>query len=186
MNAQERDQLQQFLATLRQLRVQAKDPVADGLIREALASQADATYLLVQRAMALNLALEATQNRLKQLQASSAAALQASNPVQASDASNPVTNAGPAQAPAPVPNSGAPTAQPSLWMRGLVGQVGGTALGVATGVVAGGVLLQGLQALWGDDAPSPATALGSNSADSVSAPTAEGDSALWDLGDDWA
>ena len=43
MNAQERDQLQQFLASLRQQRVQAKDPVADGLIRDALASQADAT-----------------------------------------------------------------------------------------------------------------------------------------------
>ena len=74
MNAQERDQLQQFLASLRQQRVQAKDPVADGLIRDALASQADATYLLVQRAMALSLALQATQNRLQQLQASSAAA----------------------------------------------------------------------------------------------------------------
>ena len=186
MNAQERDQLQQFLATLRQLRVQAKDPVADGLIREALASQADATYLLVQRTMALTLALQATQNRLQQMQALSAEAFQASKPLQASEVSNTVASGAPAQAPAPLTVGGVHTAQPSLWMRGLVGQVGGTALGVATGVVAGGVLLQGLQALWGDDAPSPATALGSNSADSVSAPTAEGDSALWDLGDDWA
>lgn len=185
MNAQERDQLQQFLATLRQQRVQAKDPVADGLIRDALASQADAAYLLVQRAMALTLALQATQNRLQQLQASSAAALQASNPGQASEVSNTVASAAPPQASAPLTVGGALTAQPSLWMRGLVGQVGGTALGVATGVVAGGVLLQGLQALLGDDAPSPATALGSNSADSLSAPTAEGDSALWDLGEDW-
>ncbi|WP_353237376.1 DUF2076 family protein [Limnohabitans sp.] len=174
MNAQERDQLQQFLASLRQQRVQAKDPVADGLIRDALASQADATYLLVQRAMALSLALRATQNRLQQLQASSAEALQASNPV---------TNAAPAQTPAPVPNGGAPTAQPSLWMRGLVGQVGGTALGVAAGVVAGGAVLQGLQALWGDDAASPNLAQGSAGGMSTAAPDA-GDG-LWDLGDDW-
>ena len=174
MNAQERDQLQQFLATLRQQRVQAKDPVADGLIRDALASQADATYLLVQRAMALSLALQATQNRLQQLQALTADALQASNPV---------ASAAPAQAPAPVPNGGAPTAQPSLWMRGLVGQVGGTALGVAAGVVAGGAVLQGLQALWGDDAASPNLAQGSAGGLSTAAPDA-GDG-LWDLGDDW-
>lgn len=183
MNAQERDHLQQFLATLRQQRVQAKDPVADALIRDALSSQADATYLLVQRAMALSLALQATQNRLQQLQASSAAALQASNPVQASDASNPVASAVTAQTPAPIPNGDAKAAPPSLWMRGLVGQVGGTALGVAAGVVAGGAVLQGLQALWGDDAPPPDLAQGSAGGLSAAAPDA-GDG-LWDLGDDW-
>ena len=183
MNAQERDQLQQFLTSLRQQRVQAKDPVADGLIRDALASQADATYLLVQRAMALSLALQATQNRLQQLQASSAAALQASNPGQASEAANAVANAVPPQAPSPVPLAGVNAAQPSLWMRGLVGQVGGTALGVAAGVVAGGAVLQGLQALWGSDATSPNLAEGSAGGMSTAEPDA-GDG-LWDLGDDW-
>jgi hypothetical protein len=177
MNAQERDQLQQFLASLRQQRVQAKDPVADGLIRDALASQADATYLLVQRAMALSLALQATQNRLQQLQASSAAALKAS------EAANPDASAVPAQVQAPVPGAGATAAPPSLWMRGLVGQVGGTALGVAAGVVAGGAVLQGLQALWGSDAASPDLAQGSAGGLSTAAPDA-GDG-LWDLGDDW-
>lgn len=177
MNAQERDQLQQFLATLRQQRVQAKDPVADGLIREAMASQADATYLLVQRAMALTLALEATQNRLQQLQASSAEALNVSQ------ASNPVASAAPSQAPSPVPAGGVNAAQPSLWMRGLVGQVGGTALGAATGVLAGGALLQGLQAVWVADAASPDLAQGSAGGLSTAEPDA-GDG-LWDLGDDW-
>lgn len=177
MNAQERDQLQQFLASLRQQRVQAKDPVADGLIRDALASQADATYLLVQRAMALSLALQATQNRLQQLQASSAAALKAS------EAANPDASAVPAQVQAPVPGAGATAAPPSLWMRGLVGQVGGTALGVAAGVVAGGAVLQGLQALWGSDAATPDLAQGAAGGLSTAAPDAgEG---LWDLGDDW-
>jgi hypothetical protein len=183
MNAQERDQLQQFLASLRQQRVQAKDPVADGLIRDALASQTDATYLLVQRAMALSLALEATQNRLQQLQASSAAALQASNPGQASEVSNAVASAVPAQAPSSVQLAGVDAAQPSLWMRGLVGQVGGTALGVAAGVVAGGAVLQGLQALWGSDAASPNLAQGS--AGGLSAAEPDAGDGLWDLGDDW-
>ncbi len=177
MNAQERDQLQQFLASLRQQRVQAKDPVADGLIRDALASQADATYLLVQRLMALSLALQATQNRLQQLQAASAAALKAS------EAANPDASAVPAQVQAPVPGAGATAAPPSLWMRGLVGQVGGTALGVAAGVVAGGAVLQGLQALWGSDAASPDLAQGSAGGLSTAGPDA-GDG-LWDLGDDW-
>ena len=177
MNAQERDQLQQFLASLRQQRVQAKDPVADGLIRDALASQADVTYLLVQRLMALSLALQATQNRLQQLQASSAAALKAS------EAANPDVSAVPAQVQAPVPGAGATAAPPSLWMRGLVGQVGGTALGVAAGVVAGGAVLQGLQALWGSDAATPDLAQGAAGGLSTAAPDA-GDG-LWDLGDDW-
>lgn len=177
MNAQERDQLQQFLASLRQQRVQAKDPVADGLIRDALASQADATYLLVQRAMALSLALQATQNRLQQLQAASAAALKAS------EAANPDASAVPAQVQAPVPGAGATAAPPSLWMRGLVGQVGGTALGVAAGVVAGGAVLQGLQALWGSDAATPDLAQGAAGGLSTAGPDA-GDG-LWDLGDDW-
>jgi hypothetical protein len=178
MNAQERDQLQQFLATLRQQRVQAKDPVADALIRDALAGQPDAAYVLVQRTMALTLALQATQQQLQQLQQLQAAAAQAAS---ASDAPQAGPSASPVQAPAPQ----ASTAPPSLWMRGLVRQVGGTALGVATGVVAGGVLLQGLQALWGDEAAFPANLLGGAAGDKLSASSGEGDSALWDLGDDW-
>lgn len=175
MNAQERDQLQQFLATLRQQRLQAKDPVADALIRDALAGQPDAAYVLVQRTMALTLALQATQQHLQQLQAATALA------ASASDAPQAAASASLGQAPA----SQASTAPPSLWMRGLARQVGGTALGVATGVVAGGVLLQGLQALWGDEAAFPANLLGGAAGDKLSASSGEGDSALWDLGDDW-
>jgi hypothetical protein len=177
MNAQERDQLQQFLATLRQQRAQAKDPVADALIRDAVASQTDAPYLLVQRTMALTLALQATQQQLQQVQAATTQAASALDAPQAG------ASASPGQAPSP--QAGASTAPPSLWMRGLVQQVGGTALGVATGVVAGGVLMQGLQALWGDEAASPANLLGGAAADKLSASSGEGDSGLWDLGDDW-
>jgi hypothetical protein len=148
--------------------------VAAGLIRDALASQDDATYLLVQRAMALSLALEATQNRLQQLQAS--------NPQPAPDASSAVASAVPSPAPSSVPVGGVHVAQPSLWMRGLLGQVGGTALGVATGLVAGGALLQGLQALWGTDAASP---VAQASAGGLSTAELDAGDGLWDLGDDW-
>ncbi len=72
---------------------------------------------------------------------------------------------------------------PSPWGRGLLAQVGGTALGVTTGVVAGGLLLQGLQGLWGPDAATPGVAQGSAGGLATAEPDA-GDG-LWDLGDDW-
>jgi hypothetical protein len=119
MTADERDQLMQFLTSLRQARPQPKDPVADALIRDALAQQPDALYRLVQRCMALQLALDAT-----------------------------TAQAASGEAPAASPTS-------NHWARGLLTQVGGTAMGVTAGVVAGGWLLQGLLDgdLWdGDDA----------------------------------
>jgi hypothetical protein len=123
MTADERDQLMHFLGTLRQQRGPSKDPVADALIRDALAQQPDALYRLVQRCMALQLALDA-------------ATAQANGSLASGEAS-------------------AASATANHWARGLLMQVGGTALGVTAGVVAGGWLLQGLldDSLWdGDDA----------------------------------
>lgn len=58
MTAYERDVLQAFLRQVQQDRPLAKDPVADSMIASALASQPDALYLLVQRAIAAELALQ--------------------------------------------------------------------------------------------------------------------------------
>ena len=66
MNAQERDQLLKFLASLRQTPVKTKDALADGIIRDALAQQPDALYNLVPRCMALQMALDAALDKLKQ------------------------------------------------------------------------------------------------------------------------
>ncbi|MDP4623180.1 MAG: DUF2076 domain-containing protein, partial [Hydrogenophaga sp.] len=98
MTADERDQLMQFLTSLRQARPQPKDPVADALIRDALAQQPDALYRLVQRCMALQLALDA-------------ATAQANGSLASGEAST-------------------ASAKPNDWARGLLTQVGGTALGV--------------------------------------------------------
>jgi hypothetical protein len=188
MNAQERDQLQQFLVTLRQQRSFPKDALADGLIRDALAQQPDAPYWLVQRSLALQLALNAAQARLAKLQEQcdeQAARWQAL----ASDAA-------PTAAAAIKPADGGPVsgetarvqataiaqAEPSPWGRGLLAQVSGTALGVTTGVVAGGLLLQGLQGLLTPDAASPV----SGSAGSLPTSQLDEGDGLWDLGDDWA
>ena len=182
MTAQERDQLQQFLAALRQQRSLPKDALAEGLIRDALVQQPDAPYWLVQRSMALQLALNVAQARLAQLQAQcdeQAARWQAL----ASDAA---PTAAQANKPA---NGGAQVvpltqSQPSPWGRGLLAQVSGTALGVTAGVVAGGLLLQGLQGLLGPAAASSDVAQGS--AGNLSTADPDAGDGLWDLGDDWA
>lgn len=69
MNVQERDQLLKFLANLRQTPVTSKDPLAVNLIQEALGNQNDALYQLVQRCLALELALDSALSKLKQHEA---------------------------------------------------------------------------------------------------------------------
>jgi uncharacterized protein len=189
MTAQERDQLQQFLAALRQQRSLPKDALAEGLIREAVAEQPDAPYWLVQRTLALQLALDATQARLAQLQAQCDEqavrwqALAADASPSAIGSSQPVGVGAASGASARLQTAPMAPEQPSPWGRGLLAQVSGTALGVTTGVVAGGLLLQGLQGLLGADAASPDLAQGS--AGGLSAAEPDGGDGLWDLGDDW-
>ena len=187
MTAQERDQLQQFLAAMRQQSRWPKDALAEGLIRDALAQQPDAPYRLVQRCLALQLALDAAQARLATLQAQcdeQAARLASEASATAAADTRPAAGGAASGDRARVQATPLAPAQPSAWGRGLLAQVSGTALGVTTGVVAGGLLLQGLQGLWGQDAASPDPVLGS----AGGLPAAEQDAGdgLWDLGDDWA
>ena len=69
MNLQEREQLNLFLQQLTQVQAGQKDAEADVLIREACARQPDAGYLLVQRAMQLEHALQSMKAQCTQLQA---------------------------------------------------------------------------------------------------------------------
>ena len=69
MNHQEREQLNLFLQQLVQVQASQKDAEADGLIREACARQFDAAYLLVQRAMQLEHALQSMKAQCDQKQA---------------------------------------------------------------------------------------------------------------------
>ena len=68
MNTQEREQLIQFLQQLTQAQTAQKDVEADTLIREACIRQTDAAYLLVQRAMLLDQALQNSQAQIARLQ----------------------------------------------------------------------------------------------------------------------
>lgn len=215
MNATERDQLQQFLTALRQTRAEPKDPMADDLIRQAVAGQADATYLLVQRAMGLGMALDAAQIRIQQLEAQCAqqqALLQATQaPAPASSgflmsgsqawgrgaetpAVPPIATANKPM-PSPAASSPALAAQPgaSPWGGGLMAQMATT----AAGVVAGGLLFQGVQSLMGRNTPAPQEASPLSSAQEEPLPgqvspsaepadVADAGDASWDQGEDWA
>lgn len=68
MNPQERDQLNLFLKQLAEARVGAKDAEAAQLIADSVAKHPDAAYLLVQRAMLLEQALNSAKSQIADLQ----------------------------------------------------------------------------------------------------------------------
>ncbi|MDB5730870.1 MAG: hypothetical protein JWQ03_765 [Variovorax sp.] len=68
MTPQERQLLDDFLGRLASVESVAKDAEANALIRQRLADQPDALYLLVQRALLLDRALETARQQIAQLQ----------------------------------------------------------------------------------------------------------------------
>ena len=161
MNPQEKELLTRFLEQLTAARAGQKDPDADALIREAVARQPDAAYLLVQRALQLDQAFQATQTQVTKLQ----------NELDQSRSSGARTSSGflgdpyawgsrptgappvgqgvapQQQATATPAASAAPVTRPSPWGSNLLG----TAAMTAAGVVAGSFLYQGIQGLMNRD-----------------------------------
>ncbi|MDB5838908.1 MAG: hypothetical protein JWQ23_860 [Herminiimonas sp.] len=68
MTPQENQSLQTLLGQLTQVRGISKDPQAEQMIAAAVAQQPDAAYLLVQRAMILEQALETAKAQISELQ----------------------------------------------------------------------------------------------------------------------
>lgn len=68
MNAEERNVLQSFLRELGGVRLERKDMEADAMIRQAALSQPDALYLLAQRALLQDQALQGMQQQVADLQ----------------------------------------------------------------------------------------------------------------------
>jgi hypothetical protein len=160
MNSQEREQLTQFLNQLLGVKLTEKDSEAESLIRDSVARQPDAAYLLVQRSLLQNQALQAAQAKITDLQ----------NQLQQRSASpsNSFLNGDPwAQAPANpngVPGGSSyqiPSAQPGTGNAGFAraaapspsAGIGSSFLGnvatTAAGVVAGSFLFQGIENLLG-------------------------------------
>jgi hypothetical protein len=162
MNPQEKVQLEQFLQQLNSTQAGAKDSDANTMIAESVKQHPDASYLLVQRAMGLEMALQVAQKQMAEMQAQID---QTSKPSGFLSGINSWGRAAPTQA-APAnamaaarPAAGA--AQPSSWGSGMLGAIATTAVGV----VAGSMLYQGIQSMMGHNStPDTGNGLGHSNA----------------------
>jgi hypothetical protein len=155
MNTQEIQSLENFLNQLVQARGVAKDPRADSLIAAAVAKQPDAAYLLVQRALlveqALNNAKAQVASLQRQLQAAQCAPSRGFLDAEAwgnNPGAVPRPAVGAPAAPAymqPAPmQPQAPAASPGFFGGGLGGTLG-TVAATAAGVAGGAFLFQGIE-----------------------------------------
>ena len=162
MNTQERDQLTTFLQQLGQARAAVKDSEAQMLIDTAVARQPDAAYLLVQRSLLQDNALQTAQAQIASLQAELQQAKSAASTAPAGgnflDANGwgrvpvaPSYPAAPAPAAAYVAAPGYPQAAPAaatpsrFQAPSFLTSMATTAAGVA----AGAFLFQGIEGLMG-------------------------------------
>jgi len=161
MTPQEKELLMRFLQQLTEASAGQKDADAETLIRDACARQPDALYLLVQRALQLDQAFQATQAQAQKLQAELDQARISSPPSVAAGGGGFLSdpNAWGSQPRAPAARAAvpqhaaapAPVTRPSPW--GGAGMLGAVAT-TAAGVVAGSFLFQGIQGLMNKDASS--------------------------------
>ena len=153
MNPQEKAQLEQFLRQLNSTQSGPKDSDANALIAESVKQQPDAAYLLVQRAMGLEMALQIAQKQMAEMQAQIDQANQANKPSSGFlSGINSWGRAAPSQGPANpmAARPAAAAAQQSAWGSGMLSAIATTAVGV----VAGSMLFQGIQSMMGQDASS--------------------------------
>ncbi|PFH08812.1 hypothetical protein BCF11_1187 [Collimonas sp. PA-H2] len=164
MSPQESQALQDFLNQLTQARGIAKDPQADALIASAVAQQPDAAYLLVQRALLMDQALNAAKAQIANLQSQVQAA-----PAPVRSFLDPANSWGNSAAPASRPVATAPYPQPPMqqapaayqaplqapaaasgFFGGGIGNVLGSVATTAAGVAGGAFLFQGIEHLMGN------------------------------------
>jgi len=150
MNLQEREQLTHFLQQLTQAQAGQKDAEAEALIRDASARQPDAAYLLVQRALQLEQALQVVQAQANKLQAEleqTRSGARSGFLDQTNAWGRPAAvQAAPGAVAQPQVQAPPPAASPAAsWGSGMLGNVATT----AAGVVAGSFLFQGIGNLMG-------------------------------------
>lgn len=143
MNTEERQALERFLSQLTAIKGIEKNPEADRLIQDAVARQPDAAYLLIQRNLLLEKALENAKARIEELQRQPAPVNRSGGSFLGGDPwAQPSAPAGRAwdatpagyRQPAPPPPAGTP---------GFLSNMAST----AAGVVAGSFLFQGIESL---------------------------------------
>lgn len=160
MTLQESQILQEFLDQLVQAKGVAKDPQAEALIARAIAQQPDAAYLLVQRAMLLEQALNQSKAQISQLQHELQSA-RASTPTSFLDSGNNwgrgVMDASrPASVPAHPPQNWVAAQSPApsniskpSFLSGGAGNFLTNVAATAAGVAGGAFLFQGIENLMG-------------------------------------
>jgi hypothetical protein len=165
MTPQERELITGFLQQMQQTQAGQKDAEAEALISQAVAGQPDAAYLLVQRAIGLDYALQSVRAELARAQAElqqarsgaassfmdqgdswgrSGKGVGATEVPPAPTAFTPAFSASPLAKPAATAPVAA-AAPAGSWGSGMLGTVATT----AAGVVAGSFLFQGIQGLMG-------------------------------------
>ena len=170
MNFQEHAQLTTFLQQLTQAQPSQKDPEAEVLIRAACSRQPDASYLLVQRTLLLEQALQDAKEQIRKLQ-EEISSLRNQSPAASPSFlgkgwnSTPPANVSLATGGTPIPQPSAPVANPSAGGSGFLQNMATT----AAGVVAGSFLFQGIESMmghhgggWGGSNNAPSSGLTEN------------------------
>ena len=143
MTPQENELLQKFLAQLAHAHVGVKDSEAQAMIGRAVAQQPDAAYLLVQRALLLERALQQAKSQLSRLREQRDGADGGSHTWTQTPPATPAT--APAPTSPPQAQAAPSTGGTSSGWGGFLGNAATTAAGVAGGAF----LFQGLEGLLG-------------------------------------
>lgn len=154
MQSEERELITGLFGRLQPFESQPRDGEAEALIKEAVARQPAAPYLLVQTVLVQEQALKAAQERIAELEAKAGAA-----PAAASGFLGSAPKIGPWGAAAPAARASVPPTRSPL-QAALAPQQGGggsflrSAMATAAGVAGGALLFEGIRSLMGSN-PGP-------------------------------
>jgi hypothetical protein len=152
MQAQERELITGLFGRLQPFEAQPRDGEAEALIRDLVARQPSAPYLLVQTVLVQEQALKAAQERIAELEAKAGAAPAAPGFLGSAPKIGPwgASPAAPADAPQPVPPTRSPL-QAALAPQSAGGGFLRSAMTTAAGVAGGALLFEGIRSLMGSN-----------------------------------
>jgi len=157
MQSQERELINGLFGRLQPFETQPRDSEAEALIKDTIARQPAAPYLLVQTVLVQEQALKAAQERIAELEAGAGAAAPAASGFLGSAPKIGPWGAQPAAPAAPPPS--VPSTRSPLQAAVAPQQGGGggflrTAMATAAGVAGGALLFEGIRSLMGNN-PGP-------------------------------
>jgi uncharacterized protein len=152
MQAQERELITGLFGRLQPFEAQPRDGEAEALIKDFVARQPSAPYLLVQTVLVQEQALKAAQERIAELEAKAGAAPAAPGFLGSAPKIGPwgASPAAPAAAPQPIPPTRSPL-QAALAPQPAGGGFLRSAMTTAAGVAGGALLFEGIRSLMGSN-----------------------------------